>query len=175
MNDVYKQALCLFIQDGVLTLEQVKEKVRIVESTIVERSRQTPFWVSAEALCEHLNAGIVANSHKPFVLNVTNISSMEKLLRIDMVSEEEVRSMIDWCLSHDFWGTVIFSPLKFRKHYQTMTVQRSRDGAVVTRLEPVVNHPKVLSDEELYERKRQREAEATPMPEGFKRMIGLAR
>jgi len=175
MNDVYKQALCLFIQDGVLTLEQVKEKVRTVESTIVERSRQTPFWVAAEALCEHLNAGIVANSHKPFVLNVTNISSMEKLLRIDMVSEDEARSMIDWCLSHEFWGTVIFSPIKFRKHYQTMIVQRGRDSGQKTNVEPLSPHPKVLSDQELFERKRKRQAEAVPMPAGFKDVLRLSK
>jgi len=177
MTDIYKQALCLFIQDGVLTLEQVQEKVQVVESTLVEKTRQTPFWVAAEALCNRLNDGIVANHHRPFRVNVTSIGHMEKLLRIDKVSVEDAEAMIDWCLGHEFWGTVIFSPVKFRKHYFTMVARRDEDNR---RYDIRVNHPTMasapkvfISEEELAEQMRKRQQEAVPMPEGFRKMVRL--
>ena len=182
MTDVYKQALCLFIQEGVLTLEQVQEQVRVVESTLVTKSRQTAFWDAAKALCERLNAGIVANSHRPFRMNPTAVAHMEKLLRIDKVSVEEAESMVDWCVGHEFWSTVIFSPVKFRKHFETMRVRRVADGVKRTNESGRENHPTMLyrrpetvSDEELLEEHRRRQEEAVPMPTDFKRVLGFGR
>jgi hypothetical protein len=173
MTDIYKQALCHFIQDGLLTLEQVQEKVAYLESTAVAKSRETPTWVAAEALCKRLNAGIVANSHKPFVMNVTAIAHMEKLLRIDKVSVEDAEQMIDWCLAHEFWGTVIFSPVKFRKHFNTMLIRRDADAL---KRSPVGYSltPKVPpADQDFFERKRKEHEESVPMPKDFKRVLGL--
>ena len=174
MTDIYKQALCLFIQDGVLTLEQVQEKVQVVESTLVEKTRQTPFWVAAEALCNRLNDGIVANHHRPFRVNVTSIGHMEKLLRIDKVSVEDAEAMIDWCLGHEFWGTVIFSPVKFRKHYDTMTLRRERDGAKVAQNTTPLAPKVYISEQDFFEQLRKRREEAVPMPDSLKRVLKLA-
>lgn len=180
MTDIYKEALCHFIQDGVLTLEQVEEKVAYLESTIIERSRQTPFWGAAEALCKRLNAGIVANSHKPFRMNVTSIAHMEKLLRIDKVLVEDAEVMVDWCVGHEFWAGVILSPVKFRKHYDTMVARRCDDLVKRERESAKQNHPAVTSrpaypvaDQDFFEKKRKEREEAVPMPADFKRMIGL--
>ena len=173
MTDVYTQALCLFIQDGLLTLEQVQEQVRVVESIQLQQSRQTPFWDASRALCERLNAGIAANSHKPFKMNVTNISSMEKLLRIDKVSIADAEKMIDWCVGHEFWGTVIFSPLKFRKHYPTMLLRQEREGGRSAIIERTVTSEKPAVDFDLIA--RQRQAEAVPMPKDFKKVLRFQR
>jgi len=182
VTDVYKQALCLFIQDGVLTLEQVQEQVKVAESMTIKKSRETPFWAAAEALCERLNAGLVANSYKPFKVNVTNIAPMEKLLRIDKVSVEAAESMVDWCLSHEFWSTVIRSPLKFRKHYDTMGARRVADELKRVTEGAKQSHPANVSrpnyevaDQEFFEKKRKEHEESVPMPEGFKRVLGLVR
>lgn len=181
MTDVYKQALCLFIQDGVLTLEQVQEQVKVAESMTIKRSRETPFWVAAEALCQRLQDGIVANSYRPFKMNVTNTSAMERLLRIDKVDESEAQMLIDWCLAHEFWAGVILSPAKFRKHYATMYVRRveernkrERDGAKEAHLVEVARPRYEVADQEFFEQKRREQAEAVPMPKDFKRVLGLA-
>jgi len=176
MTDVYKQALCLFIQEGVLTLEQVQEQVQVAESLQVAQSRQTAFWASAEALCERLNDGIVANSHRPFRMNPTAVAHMEKLLRLDKITNEQAEEMIDWCLRHEFWSTVIFSPIKFRKHYDTMVAQRRRDEAGIPPVETIVRTLAIQPiDEGFWEEQRKRKEEAVPMPKDFKRMIGLKR
>jgi len=175
VTDIYKQVVCLFIQEGVLTLEQVREKVNVVESRTVQQSRQTPTWEAAERLCERLNAGIVANSHKPFKVNVTSVGHMEKLLRIDKVAEADAALMVDWCVGHEFWGTVIFSPIKFRKHYETMQLRRQRDSAT-ERHPAAVSKPRVpVADQDFFEKKRRERAEAVPMPQEIKRMLGLVR
>jgi len=180
MTDIYKEVLCQFIQAGKLTLQEVEDMKGYLESTSIERSRQTPTWAAAEALCKQLNEGIRANSFRPFKMNVTNISAMEKLLRIDGMAKdiEDVRQMIDWCLAHEFWAGVILSPVKFRKHYWTMIQRRTDDkikSAKTIHPTAFAVHPKIVSDEELQERQRQRAAEAVPMPKDFKRVLGLVR
>lgn len=182
MIDIYKEVLCQFIQAGRLTIEEVEVMREHLESTSIERSRQTPTWVAAEAFCKRLNEGITANSYRPFKMNVTNVGSMEKLLRIDGVTNSEVEAVIEWCLAHEFWSGVILSPAKFRKHFFTMQVRKvedsykgERNGAKLATQTTVSPYPKPVSDEELYELKRKRLAEAVPMPKDFKRMIGLVR
>ena len=153
-----------------------------LESTSIERSRQTPTWVTAEAFCKRLNEGITANSYRPFKMNVTNVGSMEKLLRIDGVTNSEVEAVVEWCLAHEFWSGVILSPAKFRKHFFTMQARKvedsykgERNGAKLATQTAVSPYPKPVSDEELYELERKRRAEAVPMPKDFKRMVGLVR
>lgn len=180
MTDIYKEVLCQFIQAGRLTLQEVEDMKAHLESTSIERSRQTPTWVAAEAFCKQLNEGITANSYRPFKMNVTNVGAMEKLLRIDGVAKSEVEAIIEWCLAHEFWSGVILSPAKFRKHFFTMQVRKvedsykgERNGAKPSTQTAFSPYPKPVSDEELYERERKRRAEAVPMPKDFKRMIGL--
>lgn len=173
MTDVYKQVVCLFIQEGALTLEQVQEKVKTVQSLSIQKSRQTPTWAHAKALCERLATGIAANSYRSFQMNLTNVGSMEKLIRLDKVSVEEAEEMVDWCLKDEFWSSVILSPAKFRKHYLTMKARR----ASVAGQKPVIIRPEIQLingvDKDFYEQKRTEHAESVPMPKDFKRIIGL--
>jgi len=174
VTDIYKQALCEFIQQGVLTLSEVEEMVAYLESTSIEKSRDTPTWAAAERLCAHLNSGLVANSFKPFRVNVTSVGHMEKLLRIDKVSEQDAYAMIDWCLAHEFWGTVIRSPVKFRKHYDTMTLRRTKDGAKQGH-PAVTSVPRIpVAEQDFFEKKRKEREESVPMPKDFKRVLKLA-
>jgi len=171
--DVYKQVVCLLIQEGATTVDHVEELRKQVNQREVDRSRQTETWAQAKTLCDRLNAGIVANSHRPFTMNDTNVSHMEKLLRLDKVSTERAAEMLDWCVAHEFWGTVIFSPNKFRKHFFTMEAQRVRDGDPIV-VAPVAPRIPVV-DSEFFEKKRREREEAVPMPDSVKRMLGLAR
>ena len=152
MTDAYKEVLCLLIQEGRVTVEEVEEMKKFVNARTVARTKHTETWAQARTLCERLNEGIVANSHRPFVMNDTNVSAMEKLLRIDKVPVPNVEEMLTWCVGHAFWGTVIFSPIKFRKHYHTMLAQRQRDGEVIVVQDTAPRIPAV--DSEFFEKKR---------------------
>jgi len=173
MTDVYKEVLCLLIQEGRVTVEEVEEMKKFVNARTVARTKQTETWAQARTLCERLNEGIVANSHRPFVMNDTNVSAMEKLLRIDKVPVPNVEEMMTWCIGHDFWGTVIFSPIKFRKHYHTMLAQRQRDGETIVVKDTGPRIPVI--DKAFLEKKRQEHEESIAMPKDFKRVLGFAR
>ena len=81
--------------------------------------------------------------------------------------------MIEWVSCHDFWSSVILSPEKFRKHYDTMAAQRDRDG----------RKPDIKAEEgqrsetskamaQDWEREvMQRREVSTPMPKGFKNVL----
>jgi len=171
--DIYKQVVCLLIQEGATTVDHVEELRKQVNQREVDRSRQTETWAQAKTLCERLNAGIVANSHRPFTMTDTNVSHMEKLLRLDKVSTERAAEMLDWCVAHEFWGTVIFSPIKFRKHYHTMLAQRQRDGETIVVQDTGPRIPVI--DKAFLEKKRQEHEESIAMPKDFKRVLGFAR
>lgn len=51
---------------------------------------------------------------------------MDRLLRIDGRTVEDVEDMIAWSQTHDFWRTVILSAKKFREKWDTMDGQRRR-------------------------------------------------
>jgi hypothetical protein len=95
---------------------------------------------------------------------------MEKLLRIDEHSEADVMEMIEWVRTHYFWSSVILSPEKLRKHFQTMVAQGSKNSMRFVspperqRLQPP-------SSEEFERETERRTLEAVPMPQGFKREI----
>ena len=179
MTDTYKEALCQFIQQGKLTISEVEEMVAYLESTSIERSRQTPTWVAAERLCKMLHDGIAANSYRPFKLSVTNIAHMEKCLRIDDVWEKDAQMIIQWCLGHEFWSSVILSPAKFRKHYGTMygrrvEENRKKESAKKAQITEV-SAPRIpVADQDFFEQKRKEREESVPMPKDFKRVLKLA-
>lgn len=89
---------------------------------------------------------------------------MDKLLRRDNHTEDEVAEMITWCQSHDFWTSVIRSPENLRKHFDTMCAQRDRDAR---RPKESIVQVKSVDNDYLAEIER-RNKESVPMPKGFK-------
>jgi len=159
----YKRVLCTLIDDGVLTLEQAKEAVAKCKETSV----QGPTWDIAKRLLEEMNKGMVANGRKACRINQSAMQCFEKMVRIDKRDEKHATALIEWCMGHDFWSTVILSPEKFRKHYDTMVAQRERDNKRTPQdpPRPVVQHKDW--EKELEERRQV----ATPMPKGFKEVL----
>lgn len=47
-------------------------------------------------------------------------ADMDKILRIDQRDPQEVKQVIDWCQSDEFWYTNILSPAKLRKQYDKL-------------------------------------------------------
>ena len=154
----YRKVLCSLIEDGSLTVEQVKNAVDRCKESI----KQGESWEIAKGLLKYLNDGIIANGKRPFRNNESSLAVFEKMIRLDKRAEAECKEMMDWCVSHDFWSTVILSPEKFRKHYDTMMAQRVRDGQVKPKVVEQVGLGYVATfDEEAYERDR-RESVARP-------------
>ena len=165
----YKKVLCALIDDGLLTIEQVRNAVDRCKESV----KQGESWETAKGLLKYLNDGIVANGKRPFRNNESALAVFEKMIRIDKRTEQECREMMDWCVSHDFWSTVILSPEKFRKHYDTMMAQRVRDGQAKPKpVEQTGARHVSTFNEEAYERAR-RESIARPANIDLKKALRL--
>jgi hypothetical protein len=75
----------------------------------------------------HLLADLIASngSKRP---NVTKawITTMDRMVRLDGHSEDEIEAAIRWSQADDFWSGNILSPDKLRKHYDRMRLQAGR-------------------------------------------------
>lgn len=125
-SDPYRSTLCLLIHDGLVSEEQVKDAYKRAKAGTKVSPKDSPTWKDAEALCESLLVRVQANGYRAFLMNQTNVSAMDKLLRIDRRSYAEVELMIEWCTRHEFWSANIRSPLNLRKHFDTMEAQHIR-------------------------------------------------
>lgn len=171
----FRKALCLLIEDGIITYEQAKQAVDKVKLTTTEDKYNTQSWKDARVLLDEMNKRMLENKRKPSRVNLTSIGCIEKLLRLDKRTYDEVLEMIEWSQSHDFWHSVILSPEKLRKHFDTMLAQRERDGKKQADTAPVsVGYGYVLTkfDEEAYE---QRRAEAIAKPKSINLKAALKR
>jgi hypothetical protein len=171
METDYRKAICFLIEDGYITEEQAREAVTKVRAISPDKGKDSESWTVARRLVKELRKAIVANGKKPFRENDTVAACFEKMVRLDKRTEEEALVLIEWCASHDFWSTVILSPEKFRKHYETMLAQRERDNK-----KPVDRTEVVYQQIEDYENRRaeelaRRRAESVPMPAGFKDVL----
>ena len=85
------------------------------------------FVSEALELCELLAHEIQANgSRKPKVTSRW-VQDMDKILRLDDRSVDQVRSAIFWCQGNSFWKANILSPAKLREKYDQLRLQASRD------------------------------------------------
>lgn len=55
------------------------------------------------------------------------ITTMERMLRIDHRSPQDVEGCIGWVENHDFWATNILSPDKLRKHFDRLKLQAASE------------------------------------------------
>ena len=156
-DDNYRSALLLLIAEGRVSLDEA--------TSAIMRAREMgpavgPTWRTADELIVHFNAELVKNNRRPFKATQQARSLMERMLRIDKFAPEHIRDIITWTCADDFWGAVILSPLKLRKHLPTL---EARMRAPVKPVEPP-NRPPMYDPHE-FEKRR---SESVPMPSGFK-------
>lgn len=85
-----------------------------------------PHLVTAQRLANLLADLIEQNgSRRP---NVTNkwVSTIDRMIRIDGRTEQQIEGAIRWCQDDDFWRANIMSPDKLRKQYDRLRLQASR-------------------------------------------------
>lgn len=86
----------------------------------------------AMRLCSLLADLIEANgSKRPTVTKAWEVT-MDRLMRIDQRSSEQVEAAIRWSQQHDFWSGNVLSPTKLRKHYDAMRIQARRESGSKT-------------------------------------------
>ena len=109
---------------------QVGSQVGMVEhsQTIsrVEKSREETISATSEdahKLCELLAQKMIANGCK--TPNISNrwIADMDKIIRIDGHSAEEVEAVIAWCQQDSFWCSNILSPTKLRTQFDALRLR----------------------------------------------------
>lgn len=54
---------------------------------------------------------------------------VDRMLRIDKRDAEEIRKVIEWLPSHDFWKTNILSTEKLRKHFDALWIEMQKKPA----------------------------------------------
>lgn len=164
MTTDYKKLVCQLIAEGYVTLEEVKavgEKIKPVGKV-----KEGPSWDSAKLLMSELKQLIIANGHKPFSETQENLASLEKLIRIDKHTEAEVREVMFFAMSDDFWSSVILSPANLRKHYEKIVAKQVRLGKVKPPV-VVVSPPAT----EFLDKMAKATEESKPMPKGFKEAL----
>lgn len=55
------------------------------------------------------------------------ITTLDRMIRIDERSPDQIENAIRWAMAHTFWSTNILSPDALRRHYERMRLQAMRD------------------------------------------------
>ncbi len=77
-------------------------------------------------LCEHLAQRIVENGSKRPAITTAWLKDMDRLLRLDGRTPDQVERAIDWCQADAFWRANILSPRKLREKFETLRLQAKR-------------------------------------------------
>jgi hypothetical protein len=114
-----------------------------------------------------LNSKIVENGYSPFKVNKSSLRVIERLMRIDGKSCNEILAMITWSQADEFWLHNIRSPEKLRKHFETMAGQKLRHDKRVSENRAVIEDDAAKRAEAERARREAWErtvAEAVPAP-----------
>lgn len=68
------------------------------------------------------------------------VQTIDRMLRIDKRSSEEIEGCIRWCQKDEFWQANILSPEKLRKHYDRMRMQAQRKKGHINVLKDWLNN-----------------------------------
>lgn len=88
---------------------------------------QSPHLDDARRLCQLLADLMVANGVKRPTITTTWIGEMDRLMRLDDRSPEQVEATIRWSQNSDFWKANIHSPTKLRAKYDQLRLQSNRE------------------------------------------------
>ena len=94
------------------------------QKELEERNVLTPEMEEAKELCQYLKdeLDIEATVSKAWVVE------MERLVRIDGRTVEQVRNCVDWLKTNDFWVMNCRSPQKVRKHWERLRLEAQSEG-----------------------------------------------
>lgn len=82
----------------------------------------------AKTLCRRLLNQILARKRNYRAPDIQKwASDMEKILRLDNRTPEQVADVIDWCQHDEFWQDNILSPAKLRKQLDKLELHMSKD------------------------------------------------
>ena len=56
------------------------------------------------------------------------VTEMERMVRIDGRTPEQIRRAVDWVSQDDFWSMNVRSPQKLRKHWERLRLEAKRAG-----------------------------------------------
>jgi hypothetical protein len=91
-----------------------------------EKSREETISATsadAQKMCDLLAQKMVANGCKPPNITRKWIDDMDKIMRIDGHTAEEVESVIMWCQQDSFWCSNILSPSKLRTQFDALKLR----------------------------------------------------
>lgn len=78
------------------------------------------FSDDVKALAEHLRDWIVSNGNRKPNITKTWLQAIDRLIRIDGYTPAQIRQVIDWSQSDEFWQGNILSASKLRKHFDQL-------------------------------------------------------
>ena len=76
-----------------------------------------------EALCQHLATRIRANGNNVRTIGKRWHDAMDRLIRLDGYTPEQIRQVIDWSQGNEFWAPNILSAPKLREKFDTLKGQ----------------------------------------------------
>ena len=93
---------------------------------VAEPIKENKFEIESEEykLAEYLYKAILKNDKKYKKPNLDNWAiHIDRLIRLDNRSEEEIKRVIDFATNDDFWKANILSTKKLRKHFSKLLIQ----------------------------------------------------
>lgn len=107
------------------TMEPTNSYVRTDEiarsTTITEITEITAEITSdSEILCQLLADKITGNAYSRPTVSKEWIRSMDRAIRLDGRTVDQLRGAIEWASADEFWSQNIRSPQKLREHYETL-------------------------------------------------------
>ena len=116
----YYKVLCRLVDQGFLTVEDVRLAVREVKaeahSDTLEESKR---------LCDLLNSGICNNGWVPFIVNDSTIATMDEIVA-EGHAPELIEKVITWAVNDDFWSMNVLNPAQLHKHFQTLVARAEK-------------------------------------------------
>ena len=95
---------------------------------------QEPYLLNtseASRLCRLLAGLIYDNGSKYPAITKKWVAEMDRMMRLDGRTSEQIEACIRWCQAHSFWRANIQSPTKLREKFDTMRLQALRDKEMV--------------------------------------------
>lgn len=86
----------------------------------------SPYLEHARRLCDLLCELIEANGSKRPTVSKAWVETMDRLMRLDGRTPEQVEAAIRWCQADEFWQANILSPTKLRSQYDRLRLQAKR-------------------------------------------------
>lgn len=117
-----------------------------------ESGKKTPSFADdhpAKILTLELKEKILSNDPKAKIPDNIDkwVLHMDRLIRLDGRSFDEIQSVIHWCQSDDFWSANILSTKKLREKFTQLKLQKERNNGTKADNNKKINNIKQLYEE----------------------------